>query len=337
MKKKKLRIAVLIHAGLLPPDSKKGYSEEDIQEWKVEYDVISTLKKLGHDVQPVEMFGELEPLRKSLDEFKPHIAFNLLEEFQEYQLFDQQVVNYLELKKISYTGCNPRGLFLSKDKALSKIILTYHNISVPNFYTFRRNKSFGHNGYSFPLFVKPLNEEGSIGISQDSVVKNYQDLEERVQFLQSRYNTDVIAEDFIEGREIFVGAVGNERLLTLPPWELTLENDPGSTPIFTSRLKWDRKHQEKKGLSTGPAKMDERQILKFAKVTKEIFKALKLSGYCRMDYRLTEDGRIFLIEANPNPFLAMDEDFALSAKHSGIEYDELMTKIISAGLKYNPF
>lgn len=336
MNSKKLKVAVLLHKGLLPPNSKKGHSQEEIDEWKVEYDVISTLKRAGHQVFPIEMYGELEPLRSALDEFNPDIAFNLLEEFVEYPLFDQQVVNYLELKKIPYTGCNPRGLAISKDKALSKKIVKYDDIAVPEFFVFLKKRKIADIDYPFPLFVKPLNEEGSIGISKEAVVTDLDKLKARVAFLHEKYQTDVIAEQFIEGREIYVGVLGNGKLITFQPWELILKNEKDA-PIFTSRLKWDIKHQKKAGLETKAAKLDKNLNKLFAEKSKEIFRSLKLSGYARMDFKLKEDGKIFLIEANPNPFLAKDEDFAQSAKYIGISYTELINKILNTGLNFKPF
>jgi D-alanine-D-alanine ligase len=336
--KKKLKVAVLIHKGLLPPDNASRIKKEDLEDFKVEYHVISTLIKTGHSIYPVEMFGELEPLRTLIDEIKPDIAFNLLEEFTEFPLFDQQVINYLEMKKIPYTGCNPRGMMLAKDKALSKKILAFHNINIPRFEVFPLNKKISiKDGLRFPLFVKSLNDEGSIGISKESIVDSEEKLINRIEYLHESFATDVIAEEFIEGREIYVGVLGNTRLKILTPWELVLKNDSSDTPIATSRLKWNVKHQKQAGLYTGAAKLSPVLKKKFQKITREIYTALKLSGYARIDYRLTPDEEIYLLEANPNPFLASDEDLAASAKYDGIEYSELLEMIIRYGSNYNPF
>jgi len=336
--KKKLKIAVLIEKGLLPPKSKKRFSKAKIEEWKVEYDIINILKRTGHEVYPVEMFGELEPLREALDKVKPDIAFNLLEEFAEYPLFDQQVTTYLELKKIRYTGCNPRGLIIAKDKALSKKILSYHNIKIPGFEVFPLRKKMKLNkNNKFPLFVKSLSDEGSVGISEASLVRSEEKLKERVEYLQKEYSTDIIAEEFIEGREIYVGILGNTSLSILTPWELILNNLSSDTPIATSRLKWDIKYQKKAGLVTRAAKLDLKLKRELETVSKTIYKALRLSGYARIDYRLTPEGEIYLIEANPNPFIAKDEDFAASAKHKGLSYTKLINKILRLGLSYKPF
>jgi D-alanine-D-alanine ligase len=257
MSKKKLKIAVLIHKGLLPPKNTNGLKKEEIEDIKVENDVISTLRKEGHDVHPVEMFGELEPLRQLIEDEKPDIAFNLLEEFVEYPLFDQQVINYLELKKIPYTGCNPRGLIIAKDKALSKKILAYHKVNIPGFSVFPVSKKIKiENGLKYPLFVKSLKDEGSIGISKESIVNSEEKLIERIEYLHNTYQTDVIAEEFLEGREIYVAVIGNSKLKVFTPWELILKNDSSDTPIATSKLKWDIKYQKKVGLVTKAAELD---------------------------------------------------------------------------------
>jgi len=340
--KKKYKIVVMIHKGLLPPDNFNGLEEEKVskikEDMKVEIDVISTLKKTGHQLYPVEMYGELEPLRTVLDEEKPDIAFNLLEEFAEYPLFDQQVINYLELKKTPYTGCNPRGLTIAKDKALSKKILAYHNINIPEFEVFPSGKKIKiRDGIRYPLFVKSLSDEGSIGITKDSVVDSAGKLTERVEYLHKTYSTDVIAEEFIEGREIYVAVLGSSRLKIFTPWELILKNDSSDTPIATSKLKWDTNYQKKLGLVTKAADLTPKLLKKFEKITKEIYTVLKLSGYARIDFRLNNNEEIFLLEANPNPFLAKDEDFAAAAKHDGIDYQEVLELIIKTGINYKPF
>ena len=168
--KKKLRIIVLVHQDLVPPDSLDGLSDKEKIEIKTEYDVISTLKKMGHEVYPIGLYNQLNVIGDALMQHKPHVAFNLLEEFHGYPLYDQHVVSYLELMKQAYTGCNPRGLTLAHDKALTKMILAYHRLQVPNFAVFPMNRSPPAERLTFPLLVKSISEEGSVGISQASVV-----------------------------------------------------------------------------------------------------------------------------------------------------------------------
>jgi hypothetical protein len=170
--RKKLRIIVLVHEDLVPPDSLNGLSDKEKLEVKTEYDVISTLKKMGHEVYPVGLYNQLNVIGNALMEHKPHIAFNLLEEFHGYPLYDQHVVSYLELMKQAYTGCNPRGMTLAHDKALTKMILSYHRLLVPNFAVFPMNRKVRRpKRLKFPLLVKSISEEGSVGIAQASIAE----------------------------------------------------------------------------------------------------------------------------------------------------------------------
>jgi D-alanine-D-alanine ligase len=337
MNSRKLKIGVLIEEGLLPPDSINGIDKDEKKKWQVEYDVISALKKLGHEVYPVEMFGKLEPLRKLLEENKPNIVFNLLEEFTEFPLFDQQVISYVEMKKISYTGCNPRGLMIAKDKALSKKILAYHNINIPEFYVFPMNKKIKKRNYNFPLIVKSISDEGSAGISKNSLVNSFDKLKERIEFIHNNYSAAAIAEQFIDGREIYCGVIGNSRLTVLSPWELLLKNNNSDIIIATSKMKWNESYQKQIGLVTKAAKLPDDLNKQFEKISKIIYNALCLSGYARIDYKMNGKKEIYLIEANPNPFLAREEDFAASAKHYGISYEKLIQSIINNGMNYKPF
>ena len=336
---KKLRVMVLVQKGLTPPDTLEGYSEKQISEWRIEYDVISNLKKLGHEVTPVELYDNLDVLKKALDETKPHVAFNLLEEFPDYPYFDHHVVSYLELHKVPYTGCNPRGLTLAKDKALSKKILSYHRIHVPRFFFFPLRKKILDKGkYRFPLIVKSVSDEGSAGISKASLVTNFEKLTERVEHIHSKTNTHAIAEEFIVGREIYMAVLGNRVLKIFHPWELTIENRNGNEPIIaTSKMKWDAAYQKETGVKTGRADLDGALKEEFYKVTKRIYRALSLSGYARLDFRLSEDGKIYFIEANPNPMISDGEDFAASAKDGGFKYPDLIQKIATLGMNYDPF
>ena len=336
--KTKLRVIVLLHESLIPPDTIEGLSEKEILEWKTEYDVISTLKRMGHEVHPLGLHNDLSVIEKALEEYKPHIAFNLLEEFHGYPLYDQHVVSYLELRKQSYTGCNPRGLTLAHDKALTKKILTYHRIPVPRFGVFPVNRKVVRRArrLQFPLFVKSLVDEGSIGISQASIVHDDGKLAERVAFIHRQTNAHAIAEQYIEGREIYVGVIGNQNLQTYAPWELVLNKLPeGAANIATGKVKWDPKYQEKVGLVTQAAKLAPELEKKVTHLSKRIYRLLGLSGYARLDYRLTDDGRFYLLEANPNPNIAFNDDFSDSAAHSGIKYEPLLQKIMTLGLSYN--
>lgn len=188
----------------------------------------------------------------------------------------------------------------------------------------------------FPLFVKSVVEEGSVGISQASVVSDDQKLTERVEFIHRQTNSHAIAEQYIEGREIYVSVIGNRKLQTYTPWELMITNLPeGALNIATGRLKWNPDYQKKVGLVTKPSELSPELQRKILLLSKRIYRHLSLSGYARLDYRMTNDGECYLLEANPNPQIAKNEDFADSAAHCNISYPQLLQKIITLGLSYN--
>lgn len=332
---RKLRIIVLVPWDLIPPDNLEGKTKEQIERFKTEYHVISTLRAIGHEVMPIGLFDDLSVIRNAVTEFKPHIAFNLLEEFAGSSVLGNNVAAFLELLQLPYTGCNPRGLTLAQDKALSKKILSYHRILVPHFTVFPLQKKIRRlPKLGLPVIVKSLIEEGSVGIAKCSLIYDLDALSERVQFIHRTVKSDAIVEEFIEGREIYVGVLGHRRLQTLPPWELKITNLAEGEPLIaTLKVKWDLNYQKKVGVVTEAAKdLTPEQKLQLERLSKRIYRLLGLSGYARLDYRLRPDGRIYLLEANPNPNISRDEDFALSAESVGIPYEELLQRIISLGL-----
>lgn len=334
--KRKLRIVALMHRDLVPPSSIEGLTDKEIQPWKMEYDVRVALEEAGHEVYPVGIYSDLGVIHEALERHRPHIVFNMLEEFDGQVLFDQHVVSYLELKKVPYTGCNPRGLTLSHDKALSKQILAYHRIPVPAFAVFRQGRRPRRpRRLEFPLLVKSLIDEGSVGIARASVVRDDASLAERVDLIHRQTGSPAIAEQYIGGREIYVSVLGNDRLDTFPPWEMLLHRLPEGAPnIATSRLKWDYHHQDRVGMETRPAELapEERRLLD--RLARRIYRALHLSGYARLDFRMSPEGQFFLLEANPNPCLAYGEDFAEAVEDSGVGYSELLARILHYGLTY---
>ena len=336
--KKPLRVAVLMHEACAPPAEATDEELKQLPRWKTEYDVISALRRMGHEVFPIGHNDELGGIRRALDEHRPQVTFNLIEEFLGNALFDQHVVSFLELTKEKYTGCNPRGLTLARDKGLSKKILAYHRIPVPRFAVFPLGRRVRRPArLAFPLLVKSATVEGSVGISQASVVRSDEKLVERVEFIHRKTNSDAIAEQYIEGREIYVGLAGNRRVQTFTPWEHRLENLPDGAPnIATYRVKWDPAYQREVGFSDGPADLPPEMERRLVHLSKRIYRILMLSGYARLDYRLTEDGRFFLLEANPNPNVARDDYFSDSAKKSGLDYEPLLQKLMTLGMSYDP-
>ncbi len=334
---KKLRALVLMHESLVPPESMDGYSDEEILNWKTEFDVVTTLRDIGHEVLPLGVCDDLGDIRRAIRDFKPHITFNLLEEFHGVGVYDHHVVSYLELMRQQYTGCNPRGLLLSHDKPLAKKILSYHRIRTPHFFVVKvGTKPRRSAGFEYPLLVKSVSEDASLGISESSIVYNDKALFDRIEFVHQDTETDALVETYIDGRELYVGVLGNRRLKTLPIWEMVFKNAPAGMPqIATARVKWDTEYQKKLGIMTSEAKgLDNGLEQKILSVCKRVYRALNLSGYARLDLRLNSAGEVHVLEANPNPNLSFGEDFAESAEQGGIEYEELLQKIITLGLNY---
>lgn len=333
---KRLRILVLMHPSLVPPDSMKGYSEKESYDWKTEYDVVSTLRRMRHEVHKLGVQDELLPIRQAVQEWKPHLVFNLLEEFHGISEFDAHVVSYLELLRVPYTGCNPRGLMIARGKALSKKLVHYHRVHVPAFIVVPRGRAVRRpRSMEFPLIVKSLTEEASLGIAQASVVESDERLEERVRFIHQRVDSDAIVEQYIEGRELYVGVIGNHRLQVLPVWELRFEKmAAGSAMIATARVKHDPDYQEKRGIFQEPAgDLTETQLASIQRTSKRIYRALELDGYARIDYRLSDDGTLYFLEANPNPDIATTNEFASAAEEAGLKYRDLLRKILNLGLQ----
>jgi D-alanine-D-alanine ligase len=334
---KPMRILALVPDYAVPPESLDGMSEREITNIKMEYDVVTTLQNMGHDVQVLGCSDDLGVIRRALEEFKPRIAFNMLEDFHGVAVYDQHVVSFLELMRKSYTGCNPRGMLLARDKALSKKILAYHRIRVPRFAVFARKRKVKRpNRLRLPLVVKSVVEEGSLGIAQASVVRTDEQLAARVEFVHEQLGTDAIAEEFIEGRELYVGMIGNRRLQAFPIWELHFDKMPDDAErIATAKVKWDLAYQKRWGIKSGAAKdLPDGAADRIQRLAKRVYRVLNLSGYARLDMRLTESGDVYVLEANPNPDLSYDEDFAESANAIGLKFDALLERILSLGLRY---
>jgi D-alanine-D-alanine ligase len=334
--RKKLKVLVLMHEDLVPPDDITGLSDKQLADFRTEWDVIKGLEELGHEVHRLGVGSDLGPIRRAFAELEPDIAFNLLVHFHGVAVYDQHVVSYLELLRKRYTGCNPTGLLLARDKAISKQLLAFHRIRVPRFAVFpfgRKSKKPRKLGY--PLVVKSLYEEASLGISQASLVTNDEKLVERVAFMHDTFGVDVIAEEYIEGRELYVGVVGNRRLHAFPVWEMMLDQLPENAPrIATRKVKWDLAYQKKYHIDTAAAELPPGTAEHINKLCTNIYRVLKMSGYARIDLRLAPDGKVYVLEANPNPDLQRAEDFAQSALAEGVEYPVLIQRIVNLGLSY---
>ncbi|WP_443147894.1 D-alanine--D-alanine ligase family protein [Nitrospira sp.] len=335
---RKLRVMALMHQDLVPPEDVEHADLAEV-EWKTEFDVVSTLRDLGHEVMAVGVRDDLSVIDNLVTDWKPHIAFNLLEEFNGNPEFDQNVVSYLELLGVPYTGCNPKGLVLTRDKGWSKKIMAYHGIRCPEFvvYPLGRGIKWAED-FPFPVIVKSISEEASLGISQASIVHDEEKLKERVEFVHQSVGTSVIVERYIEGRELYVGVLGNRRLQALPVWELHLKNlPPDALPIATARVKWSTKYQKKYGIQSGEVEgLHPKLVRHIQQTAKRVFHILGLNGYARMDFRLDPKEHLYILEANPNAQLAYGEDLAESAERAGISYEALIQRILNIGLSWKP-
>ncbi|MEQ1680518.1 MAG: ATP-grasp domain-containing protein [Nitrospira sp.] len=335
---KRLRVLVLMHEDLVPPEQVNGHDLETAA-WRTEHNVVSTLKKLGHEVLPLGVKSELDVIRSAIEGWKPDIAFNLLEEFDGVAVYDQHVVSYLELLHLPYTGCNPRGLMLARDKALTKKVLSFHHIPYPEFIEVPQGRTVRRPKWlSFPLIVKSVSEEASLGISQASIVEDDDKLSERVAFIHNSVGSGALIERYIEGREFYVGIIGNGQLQVLPVWELIMDKLPEDAKrIATERVKWSRKYQQKYGITSREAdNLPKGKAEDIQDLSKQVYRALGLSGYARIDMRMADEGQLYVLEANPNPQIAEDEDFADSAKKADYHYKELLQELLSVGLRWRP-
>ena len=313
---------------LKPEDYAECLKSED---WKTNQHIMSALEKLGHEPKILGIFDDLDPLLHALRENKPDVVFNLSEGYRADRSFEPHVAALFELMDVPYTGAKLTPLNLCKDKGLAKKILSYHRIRVPKFLISHKSRPLRTlGGFEFPVFIKPLNFEASEGISQLSLAENAKDALDRVNYLHEKLGADVIIEEYIDGREIYVGVIGNERLEAFPPRELFFTEVPEGEPRFaTFRAKWDDNYRKKWGITTGPAKpFAEGVEEKILETSKKIFRLLHMNGYGRIDLRVKESGEIVFLEANPNPEIAKDEDFALAAIKAGYDYKGLVAKIL---------
>lgn len=323
-----------MHRDFVPPPSLRGLSEAQVDRIKSEIDVTEALRLLGHEVQELGVHDELRPLRAVLEEWKPDCVFNLLEEFQDQVVFDQHVVSFLELMRVPYTGCSPRGLTLARDKALSKLVVAHQRVRAPRFAVYRPGRAVKRPArLAFPLIVKSLVAESSVGIAQASLVHDEAALAARVRFVHEWIHTDAIAEEFVPGRELYVGVLGNERVTVLPPRELVMRRAPGEPLIATERVKHSLRYQAARGVQlVFPSELPEGVAERLARASRRVYRALHLDGYARIDWRLTDGGELYFLEANPNPEVARFEEFASAAEAAGIGYEALIARLLGLAL-----
>jgi D-alanine-D-alanine ligase len=310
--------------------SERSLKEEDKP---TEADVLRCLKQLGHEVETLAVFDNVAAIVAKLETYKPDVVFNLTESFYHDRSHEPNIPALLDLMKVRYTGSGPEALLLCKDKALAKKVLTYHRVRLPRFVVSQRVRPLRRlRRFVFPAFVKPVSEESSDGISQASFVRVEEEAIERARFIHQKFNCDALIEEYIEGRELYLSVLGNSRLTVFPPREIFFEQVPEDAPKFaTFHAKWNDAYRKKWGIrnaAAGPLPDGVQENL--SRLARRIYRLLKIRGFGRIDVRLTPAGEVFVIEANPNPCLAHDEDFARAAAAAGMGYDALIQQILDA-------
>jgi D-alanine-D-alanine ligase len=302
--------------------------EEDKQ---TEADVLVCLQKLGHQVETLAVFNDVVSIVEKLKEFAPDVVFNLTESFHSNRAHEPNIPALLELMHARYTGAKPDGLILCKDKALAKKVLLYHRLRVPHFVISPESRPLKRlRRFVFPAFVKPVSEESSDGIAKASFAKSEEEALERARFIHEKFQCDALIEEYIEGRELYLSVMGNSKLTVFPPREIFFEQMPEDEPKFaTFKAKWDDTYRKKWGIKNGPARELPPGLQdKLTRLARKVYRVLKIRGLGRIDVRLTAGGEIVIIEANPNPSLAREEDFAQSAAAAGLDYEQLIQKIL---------
>jgi D-alanine-D-alanine ligase len=309
--------------------SPRELKEEEDKE--TEADVLTCLKRLGHEVETLAVFDDVLPIVEKIKAFTPEVVFNLTESFHSDRAHEANIPALLELMKVRYTGARPEGLMLCKDKALAKKLLAYHRVRVPHFVISPQQRPLKRlRRFIYPAFVKPVGEESSDGISKASFAKSEEEALERARFVHEKFKCDALIEEYIEGRELYLSVMGNRKLNVFPPREIFFNEVPADEPKFaTFKAKWDDAYRKKWGIHNGaaselPAGLEE----KLARLARKVYRVLKIRGLGRIDVRLTAAGEIAIIEANPNPSLAREDDFAQAASAAGLEYDVLIQKIL---------
>lgn len=339
-----MRVAVVFdtpYAGWDHPDHERQM-EREIAAWKsdepeMEYQIGHALRERGHEVRLLGVSDDLQYLIRCLADWAPDLVFNGAESFRGNEALEYLLPGLLESEGYRYTGASPLALQVTRNKAISKKVLAYFGIPVPGFVTYRlHEKVEAAPELAFPLIVKPLQTDGSAGIAQASVVQDAESLGERVAFIQERFGQGAIAEEFVDGRELYVSVIGNDaRLEILPITELVFDKRktrPGER-IATQFAKWDEAYRERKGIRNVMARPIAKSVrTRIEETCRAAYRALWLRDYARLDLRLAPDGEIWVLEANANPFISYGHDMANAAAKAGMEYGDFIQRIVDAAI-----
>jgi D-alanine-D-alanine ligase len=326
---KRARVVVLFDTDVAPPANQDFTKAIEANE-EAEFDVARGLIARGHEVRCLGFRDDIDQLVAGLRAQPCDVVFNLSERFQGDSALDYTITSIMDMLGIAYTGASSEGLILARDKALTKKVLAYHGILIPHFMVCPMGQPIQRpSDLRFPLIVKPLNEDASVGIAQSSVVRDDDALNSRIVFIHEKIGTAAIVEEFIEGRELYVGVIGNERPRALPPIEMVFKNEPNvEGRIATFKAKWSVKYRQSRGIENMVAvDLSKSLVQRLSDVAVRTYKAAGLRDYGRIDVRLAHDDAIYVVEANPNPYLADGEDLAWAAEEAGYPYPDLLEKI----------
>ena len=329
-----MKILLLVDREAILPDDPDFQGLTEAGRLEMEGHVAAALRALGHTLQVLPFGPDVVQTMQALAAAGADMVFNLTERFEGDRRKDANVAAMLELLRLPYTGTDLTGLMLCRDKALCKRILSYHRIRVPWFDSVPIGRALPPARVRFPAIVKPLFEDGSDGISLASLVNAPEELQERVRMIHERMNQPAICEEYVAGRELYVGVLGNPKLRALPAWELHFgKADEGGPPIATARVKWDPAYREKWDIRYRCADLPPELESKVGRISRRIFEALHLRDYARVDLRLTPEGEVVCLEANPNPDLSNDAELALAAAKAGLDYPAMISHILNLALR----
>ncbi len=292
-------------------------------------EIFEALTQLGHEPSYHVLDGKNQSLF-ALAKCGADLVFNLTESYAGDDTMDTNIAAYLELLHLPYTGSGPHGLFLAQDKSIAKKIFDFHKIKTPDFATSYKGRTDHSHDIEFPLIVKPVSEDGSIGIDSGSLVDSVKELMERIHYIHEEFNCPALIEEYIEGREIYAAILGNDNAEALPLVELDLSRLPKGTPRIAGQdIKFDHETQAYKITKSAPVEdLDEETAKKLQDTALAAYRALNLRDYGRIDMRLNKKGEVYVIEANPNPWLASAAEFTMAAKKAGYSYTDMIDKIV---------
>ncbi len=300
----------------------------------------SALETLNHQVNRVPVDDDIVPVIDALNKTAPDLVFNLTESFNGVSSLDSNLAALLNLLSLRYTGSSPAGLLMAGDKTLAKKMLRVHDIRTPEFTTVYRGALDWGGNIGFPVIVKPPQEDASIGITSASIVHDLKELFARIDSIQTEFGQPVLVEQYIEGREYYVGVLGNMNAQALSPVEMDFSELPAGIPKIASwEAKWgadgsgagegaEKSVEFARTKSIFPSDLSEELADKLKETAVHAFEALRLRDYARIDMRVDDRGEMHVIEVNPNCYLEKSAEFARAAEKDGISYHGLIARIV---------